>query len=244
MASKVPLRQVSVLLIMTAMSACTVTTTENGSPAPGTGGTGTCSPDSTVVGCVGAAAGYSCSGTDSPDAIHSALTCSDGTASNNGVTLYCCVETTTVAAGCTADSSIVGCKGSSIGFSCTGTTSPDQGDPSLVCSAGTASGSASLFCCASYTPSIGTCAQDATVQGCPSPSIGFSCSGSDSPQMVNPIARLRRGRARRRGHRVLLRDGQQHDADDDGHVRGRRGSDLHRAGHRVLVHRRRRADAK
>jgi hypothetical protein len=185
MAPKVSFRRVSVLLIMTAMSACTASATVNGSAGPGTG-TATCSPDSSVVGCVGTASGYSCSGTEGPDETDTSLNCSQGTASNTGLTLYCCVEATTVTAGCTADSSIVGCTGASIGFSCTGAASPDQDDSSLVCSAATPGGSATLYCCASYTPSVGTCAQDAMVQGCPSPSIGFSCSGSDSPAMVNP----------------------------------------------------------
>ena len=172
---------------MTAMSACTASATVNGSGAPAPPDTvpATCSQDQSVVGCVGASVGYSCSGTDSPDQDDTALSCSMGTASN-GATLYCCVDTTSVAAGCTADSSVVGCTGASIGFSCTGTAQPGQGDSSLVCSGGTPSGSATLFCCASYAPSSGTCAEDATVQGCVGPSIGFSCSGSDTPESVNP----------------------------------------------------------
>lgn len=171
---------------MIAMSACTASATVNGSAGPGTGTVATCSRDSTVVGCVGAAAGYSCSGTESPDETDDSLTCSVGTDNNAGLTLYCCVETTTVTTGCTADSSIVGCTGASIGFSCAGSAEPGQGDSSLVCSAGTPGGSATLYCCASYTPSVGTCAEDTTVQGCTDSSIGFSCTGTDSPETVNP----------------------------------------------------------
>jgi hypothetical protein len=180
MASKVALRQAFFSLIMIAMSGCT-STVETG---PGTTGVpASCSQNSNVVGCIGGAAGYSCTGSDSPDDGDSALNCSSGTASG-GLTLYCCVDTSSVA-GCTADSSIVGCGGTSIGFSCTGTAEPSQSDSSLACSVGTASGDATLFCCASYMPSAGTCAQDSTVQGCTGASIGFSCSGADNPAAIN-----------------------------------------------------------
>jgi hypothetical protein len=178
MASKVALRQAFLWLILIAMSGCTATV-ETGPGVPAT-----CSQDSSVVGCIAGASGYSCSGPDSPDEGDSALSCSTGTASG-GLTLYCCVDTSEVA-GCTADTSIVGCTGASIGFSCTGSAEPEQSDSSLVCSVGTASGDATLFCCASYSASAGTCAQDATVQGCTGASIGFSCSGTDTPMAVNP----------------------------------------------------------
>ena len=181
MPSKVALRQAFFSLIMIAMSGCSATV-ETGSGSPGV--PSSCSQDPSVVGCIAGADGYSCSGTDSPDDGDSALSCSSGTASGD-LTLYCCVETSTVA-GCAQDSSIVGCTGASIGFSCTGTAEPAQSDSSLVCSTGTASGDATLFCCASYTPSTGTCAQDGTVQGCVGASIGFSCSGTDNPTAVNP----------------------------------------------------------
>ena len=191
MVSKAFLRRASFLLIMTAMSGCTVTTT-NGEP--GGGVPDTCSQNSGVVGCV-AGQGYSCTGVDSPDEGDSALSCSVGTPSNGGQTLYCCIDTTSVTSGCTADSTIVGCAGSSIGFSCTGSAEPQDGSSSLVCSTGTVSGSETLFCCASYTASAGTCAQDSTVAGCAGSSIGFSCSGSDTPMAVNPSLACSQGTA-------------------------------------------------
>ncbi len=143
--------------------------------------------DMQVVGCVGDSMGYSCSGAESPDEGDSALNCSSGTQSNGGLTLYCCIDETTVASGCTADQSIVGCTGGSFGFSCTGDVNPQSGDSSLVCSTGTPSGSETIFCCASYEPPSGnTCMQDGTVTGCTGSSIGFSCSGSDNPTQVSP----------------------------------------------------------
>ncbi len=168
---------------MTAMSACTATV--NG--GPGNGVPSSCSADMQVVGCVGNSTGYSCTGLESPDQGDSALNCSAGTASNGGLTLYCCIDETTVASGCSADSTITGCVGGTIGFSCTGDVNPQTSDSSLVCSTGTASGSATLFCCASYEPPSGnTCAQDPTVMGCTGSSIGFSCSGADNPAVVSP----------------------------------------------------------
>src|SRR5882672_3739977 len=108
MVSKAFLGRASFLLIMTAMSGCTVTTTGGPGGVPDT-----CSQNSNVVGCV-SGQGYSCTGVDSPDEGDSAVSCSDGTPSNGGQTLYCCIDTTTVTAGCSADTSIVGCEGSSI----------------------------------------------------------------------------------------------------------------------------------
>jgi hypothetical protein len=183
MAPKECLLKVSLLLIMTALSGCTVSSTSQGGP-PTAGVPATCQQDQSVVGCIAGAKGYSCSGTDSPDESNSALSCSEGTPSSGGPSLYCCVDTSSVP-GCAADSSVVGCTGASIGFSCTGSLEPQQSDSSLVCSSGTPSGSATLFCCATYTPSTGTCKQDTAVQGCMGSSIGFSCTGSDTPTQVN-----------------------------------------------------------
>jgi len=50
----------------------------------------TCMQDSTVTGCAASSYGFSCTGTDSPAMANPTLTCSDGTAGNDGATLYCC----------------------------------------------------------------------------------------------------------------------------------------------------------
>lgn len=165
---------------MTAVSACTASASVDTGPGSVPA---TCGQDSTIVGCVGASVGYSCSGTDSPDESDTALSCSVGTASN-GETIYCCVDTSAVATGCSADRSIVGCTGASIGFTCSGSADPAQGNPSLVCSTGTASGGSTLYCCASYA-ATGSCSADTTVTGCQGNSIGFSCTSSDTPDQVN-----------------------------------------------------------
>jgi hypothetical protein len=160
-------------VLWTALTGCTVTAT--------TGPSSTCSADSTVVGCVGGAQGYSCSGLDSPDQSNTALNCSPGTLTA-GDTLYCCIDDSAVSSACSVDSSVVGCTGASLGFSCS-SGRPDTNDTSLVCSSGTpiATGG-DAFCCVSYVPSS-SCTEDTTVS-CPT-SIGFSCIGGTSPDQEN-----------------------------------------------------------
>ena len=159
-------------VLWTALAGCSVTAT--------TGPSSTCSADSTVVGCVGGAQGYSCSGPDSPDQSNTALNCSAGTLTG-GDTLYCCIDDSAVTGTCSVDSSVVGCQGSSLGFSCT-SGRPDTSDTSLVCSAGTAIANGEAFCCVSYVPSS-SCTEDTSVS-CPS-AIGFSCTGGTSPDQEN-----------------------------------------------------------
>ena len=116
-----------------ASTGCSVTTT---GPSAG------CGIDDSVA--CDHATGYSCAPGDDPEASDSSLVCSDGT-DVPGATLYCCVQF--VSSTCEPDDTVVGCTGYSFGFSCTGTDTPDEADPSLVCSAGTDAGDALLYCC-------------------------------------------------------------------------------------------------
>jgi hypothetical protein len=105
-----------------------------------------CAQDSSVVGCESPSTGYSCGNGESPDQSDSSLVCSDPTAGDNGLTLYCCIQFTSTT--CSADSSVTGCTGDSFGFSCTGTDTPDEGDSSLTCSMPTPGANGlSLYCC-------------------------------------------------------------------------------------------------
>src|SRR5271167_3758029 len=62
------------------------------------------------------------------------------------------------------------------GYSCTGSDTPDETDPTLICSVGEPlSGDETGYCCVTAFASTVTCAPDPTVAGCVSPSIGFSC---------------------------------------------------------------------
>ena len=178
------------LVALLGTSACTATLNES----PGT--TGSCSPDTTVVGCVGDSTGYSCSGVDGPDQGDGSLSCSVGTVGSRGSTLYCCVSVHFASNTCSSASTVVNCGGTAIGFSCEGSGRPDHTDSSLVCSQGApGSGGSTLYCCAPYMASAGTCSQDTSVHGCGASSIGFSCSGSDRPEQVNPSLSCGQGTA-------------------------------------------------
>ena len=112
--------------------------------APFTSST-TCAADSTVQGCTGASIGFSCTGSDTPEAGDSQLVCSTGTP-GNGNTLYCCIDNASTT--CMQDSTVQGCTAPSVGFSCTGSTPPSQSDPSLTCSTPVAGANgAMLYCC-------------------------------------------------------------------------------------------------
>jgi len=170
--------------LMTGMSGCTATATVG--PGNGGGASGSCGADGTIVGCVGASVGYSCTGLRSPDNDNASLNCSIGRAGAAGETLFCCIDDSAFSSACKSDASITSCGGSSFGLSCTGGESPAQGDSSLVCSAPVAGNNGeSLYCCANYVASSGsTCAADPSASCGPSV-IGFSCTGGDTPDQAN-----------------------------------------------------------
>lgn len=104
-----------------------------------------CAQDGTVS-CTGGAAGYACTGTDTPDQSDSSLVCSIATPAS-GEYLYCCFRYSS--SSCSQDSSVQGCQAGSYGFSCTGSGTPDQADASLTCSSGTPDPNTGdmLYCC-------------------------------------------------------------------------------------------------
>jgi len=104
-----------------------------------------CAQDSSVGGCRSPANGFSCGNGESPAQSDSSLDCSVGTESGDGLTLYCCIQFTSST--CAPDPSVQGCLGDSFGFSCTGTDTPDEADPSLNCSSPTGASGALLYCC-------------------------------------------------------------------------------------------------
>ena len=140
----------------------------------------TCMADETVTGCTGQSYGFSCTGSDPPDASDPTLICSDPVTSGSD-SLYCCA-TDTVSSTCMADDTVTGCTGNSYGFSCTGSDAPDASDTSLVCSEGVMTGSDTIYCCVDNTDA--TCVQDDTIT-CPSSgadgSFGLKCSTSADP---------------------------------------------------------------
>lgn len=102
-----------------------------------------CVANASVTGCTGGSNGYSCTGSDTPTQAYPNLSCSDPIQANNGSLLYCCNDTV---GSCAADPSVA-CSGSSTGFSCTGSATPDQ-TQSLSCSTATAgTNNELLYCC-------------------------------------------------------------------------------------------------
>jgi hypothetical protein len=113
-----------------------------------TGSNTTCAADANVAGCTGGAYGYSCTGADSPDQANSSLSCSDPVSGPGSDSLYCCVGFNASGTSCMADPQVVGCTGSSFGFSCASSDTPPQANPSLTCSTPAAGPNGeSLYCC-------------------------------------------------------------------------------------------------
>lgn len=153
------------------IAGCTVTATTSSSG---------CMTDSTVS--CSAGTGYSCTGSAQPEDSDPGLVCN-----TDGAGDFCCSSSS-----CNYDPNVTGCESGTQGYSCaTGSPSPDSADPTLVCSVPTTSGNLDTYCCFTNTvtaPSGATCEQDPTVSGCQpdsagNPSYGFSCTGTDTPDM-------------------------------------------------------------
>jgi hypothetical protein len=108
--------------------------------------TSSCNVDTTLTSCGDVSTGYRCTGGITPTDTDATLDCGDGVDGGDGTAAFCCIQFSSTT--CMADSEVVGCTGGSYGFSCTSTATPDQEDPSLVCSdpiPGT--DGKSLYCC-------------------------------------------------------------------------------------------------
>jgi hypothetical protein len=158
-----------------------------------TSGTTSCAYDPNAV-CPATTYGYSCLGTNRPDAFDPTLSCGQGIASG-GLFVYCCGTEATPA--CAKDTNI-SCATGTTGFRCTGPGLPNEGelgvdqsrsDAPLLCSLPVPQANgATAFCCFTPTdePTGATCLQDQEVTGCPSGSYGFSCAGTDTPDEDYP----------------------------------------------------------
>jgi hypothetical protein len=98
----------------------------------------------------------------------------------------CTVTAGTTASGtCSLDSTVSGCQ-SGAGYSCSGNETPNEANASLSCSSGIlGNGGLVLYCCVNAEFTANTCAEDLSVSGCITPSIGFSCVGSAPPQQFD-----------------------------------------------------------
>jgi hypothetical protein len=138
-------------------------------------GASTCHQDS-AVSCTGSRSGYTCTGSDTP-AQAASVVCEPGKPQGDATT-YCCG--TYSSPSCTLTT---GCD--DYAFSCTGSDSPWDSDPSLRCGPANPTSSGALFCCSVRDPAApNTCSPDSTVD-C-SPTMGYSCRGTDSPGDDDP----------------------------------------------------------
>jgi hypothetical protein len=138
----------------------------------------TCGADPTVT-CASGSSGYSCSGTDSPAANNSSLTCGAGVPAANGATTYCCANVTPCAADTTVDCSTVVSAGVT-GYTCT-SGEPDSANSSLRC-VQAPNGTESQFCC---SPN-GICSLEfsATALCSGSAPNGYVCTGTVVPSAL------------------------------------------------------------
>jgi len=161
-----------------------------------------CAYDPRTV-CPDGTFGYSCMGTNRPDSFDPQLTCTQGI-KTGGLIAFCCGPNFGDAgvASCARNANFP-CTTGTLGFRCTGSALPTEGDlgvdqsrseTPLLCSLptpdplGGAAGALNDYCC--YAPTqapIGySCLQDQTVQGCRKGDFGFACKGTDTPDQDYP----------------------------------------------------------
>jgi hypothetical protein len=180
------------------LAGCTTSTTDNfTNPPPGP--PSTCKQISALAGCAAGGASYVCT-SDRPDDGDTDLVCDRGLPGLGGATSYCCAYYGQWASDC-APASVAGCGAESIGFSCTGETTPDESDPYLACSGALAPGDAGAavdYCCVLFDPSsalcecasfdddAGLCGVAESATGCAGAAIGLACVPGHTPTEVNP----------------------------------------------------------
>ncbi|MBI5537490.1 MAG: hypothetical protein HY898_32505 [Deltaproteobacteria bacterium] len=137
--------------------------------------TTTCAVNSTV-GCTSGAAGYSCTGSDTPQQSDTSLTCSAGVAGTAGATNYCCTGGTPCMTDSAVDCTGVVSAGVS-GYSCT-SGAPESANPALSC-VQSPSGKTTQFCCSQN----GICSLEASAstQCSGSTPNGYVCTGTAVP---------------------------------------------------------------
>jgi hypothetical protein len=107
---------------------------------------GSCVADSSL-GCEGSSVGYTCGGTDTPDAIDSSIVCGSAATNVTGGTGYCCIPFVQQAEGCQKNPDVEGCSSDSYGFSCAIGATPQATQPSLACTAGLSADGQTSYCC-------------------------------------------------------------------------------------------------
>jgi hypothetical protein len=86
--------------------------------------------------------------------------------------------------GCASDTTLA-CAIGSTGVDCPSGDNPEAAFPGYVCSSPSPQGDGTQgYCCATGFANS-SCAQDDAVAGCAYPSVGFSCSGPDTPDQAD-----------------------------------------------------------
>jgi hypothetical protein len=180
-----------------ALGGCTTAAQDNfTNPPPGP--PSTCVQAGALAGCSAGSLSYSCT-SDRPDDGDTNLVCDDGAPGvAGGATLYCCAPYGQWATECVPAPDVAGCGAQSFGFACSGESSPDQVDPSLVCSQAI-DGDAGVrdFCCVSADQSSVVCrcssfdedagACGSAPSGCAGAAIGFACAAGHDPTELNAV---------------------------------------------------------
>jgi hypothetical protein len=147
--------------------------------------------DSVTATCEYPSYGFTCTGSDGPDTGDSSLVCSEP--GGNGMQ-YCCTDGSGGGSGssggssgssggttptCAADTSLQ-CDAGAYGVTCDAGAELATDDPSYICSTPTmnSDGSSGYCCVENFTDS--SCTADPSLD-CQDPSIGFTCTGTDSP---------------------------------------------------------------
>ena len=144
-------------LALTATAGCSSSSSggSGGTPPGGTGSSsGTTSSSGGATGCSSSSSvpcdrgsPYSCSGGDHPANHDPSLTCGTPSRQADGTDAFCCV--TPISGSTCAENLNVLCAYPRVGYSCTGSDTPDQGEPKLTCDAVSTDPTTgdALYCC-------------------------------------------------------------------------------------------------
>jgi len=89
-----------------------------------------CNADS-AIDCSMGGSGYDCTGGAAPDS--TSLSCGAGTTQPDGSMAFCCNPATATTSTCTANAGVSCITTGSTGYSCTGTDTPYEAMPTLIC---------------------------------------------------------------------------------------------------------------
>jgi hypothetical protein len=152
---------------------------------------GSCTPDDTTTdSCEAGSFGFICAAGDTdPSTQDSSLGSCSAPANGGTADLYCCTYSAsggggggvTIPTNCTAASDVTDSCGSGNGYACNPGTTPEDDDPTRICSQPTVNGGEDDFCCYDSGFTAGSCTpSDATTDACAEGTYGFTCAAGDT----------------------------------------------------------------